>query len=137
MRLVHIDSVTWIEDFSIFAHRLGFSEERPKDRDRVSGAFLIVDEEPLGYATYIEMADYWAYVQFGAAFPKKRKTPSAFIGMKMIMDELKNKYKLLTLCVENTNISALKCFLKLEFLIVGFRSIYGINYVELAWNNTK
>lgn len=137
MKAVHIEAQEWIENFSIYAHRLGFNEERDKSRERISGAYLIVEDEPLGYATYIEMADFWAYVQFGAAFPSVRNSLVAFVGMKMIMDELKKKYSLLTLSVKNNNISALKSFFKLGFLVVGFKSIYDDKYVELSWEKQQ
>jgi len=113
------------ECFSENAHKLAFSKILPFGMNRIDYALLIInDDTPVAYLTARELDADSVYWQFGGVFPEKRNSIVAFKCFWAALNWAKERYKRVSILVENTNTSMLKFCMKVGFVIVGIRN-YG------------
>lgn len=123
--IVKLTSREWRE-YGENAHKIAFSELRPKEMERISYALLAVDEEKsIGYFTIIEMDAETAYLQFGGSFPGTRGTALVFHAYRDGIKWCSDRYKYLKTSIKNDNISMLKLAMKVGFKIVGIKMQNG------------
>lgn len=120
--------------FSEAAHKICFSEQKPKEWDRIDFALLGVnsDDVPLGYVTCREMDANAVYWQFGGAFPSSRGTINSFACYAEFFRFCQLRYKRIATYIENTNQAMLKMAMKIGFLITGIRNFDGEILLELT-----
>lgn len=120
------------------SHLAVFNEIRKPEWDRLDFAILVlVDKELVGYATVREFDHETAYLQYGGAFPKFKKTFMVYQCYMKLIRTLCEKYPRLMTYVENENINYLKLAMKAGFRIIGTRLFHGMVLVELMLESAK
>lgn len=100
-------------------HTAVFGTERKASRDRIDFVMLAkLDHKPFGYITAKEHDSETVYWQFGGVLNKSFHVLRAY---KMAIEEMKKKYKRISTCIQNTNISMLKMALFMDFRIQGVK----------------
>jgi len=127
-----LSSKEW-EIYAEAAHLAVFSENRPKEMNRIDFALVVHDGDlPLGYGTFRELDDESVYMQYGGAFPSCAKTMNAWYVYEQVINTLKKScYKRATTLIENKNIPMLKFAFKMGFKIMGIRFFNNEIYCEL------
>lgn len=115
------------------AHKVCFSEIRPKDMERISFALIAEkDGVPAGYVTCRELDSESVYWQYGGSFPNIKKniySMRAYEAFHKFTKEL--GFKRITTYIQNTNISMLKLAFSQGFRIIGVRLFGNEVFCEL------
>ncbi len=131
MNVKRIEPKEWAE-MGDHAHRACFNEQYPAYMQRIDYALLCVDalNNILGYVTVRELDHETVYWQYGGAFPGTRKTVKSFEMVGSLITWVKERYKRITMLIENTNTAMLKMAMSYHFKIVGVRIFKNSVLVE-------
>ena len=133
-RVVTMTTEQWSE-YAEAAHKLCFSEARPREFDRSTFALMYVrDEIPYCYVSCHEMDKETVYLQFGGIFRAEQKMPYSFHGYQKMIEALSTRYLKATTSIENTNVAMLKPAMRIGFRIVGIRVFKEIVLLEHILN---
>lgn len=131
-----VDPITW-KDMAENAHLAVFDENWQRDLERIDFALLMIHKETdqaVAYVTVQKIDESTAYIQYGGAFEKFRKTGITFEAFNSMLEYLQKSFKKIITLVENNNSSMLKFYMKKNFLITGVRyfkeHIFLENYYE-------
>lgn len=135
IKIFRIGKNEW-DSFSEYAHKLAFSEHKPKELDRIDYSLLIVkvdenNDRPVGYITVRENDPRSVYWQFGGAFPEAKKSIYVAHGYRAALDFQKKLSDRVVTYIENTNLAMLKLAFSVGFVVVGTRTVFGKIYVDL------
>jgi len=114
------------------AHLIAFKELSDAKMERIDFALVVQENDSiLGYVTCREHDYSTLYWQFGGAFPGTRSTSLSFKGYLALVNWSRERYKIVTTLIENTNLVMIKMALKVGFIIHGVRCVRGKVYLEL------
>jgi hypothetical protein len=121
MQQIHLTPEQWSQ-YSVVANELVFDHTRPVDMDRVSGAYLAVDDndKPFAFVTYIEMDKETVYLQLGGVLWGRKGTAATYRQYEKFLNTMFEKYLVIKTKVVSSNTSYLMMALKAGFEIVGF-----------------
>lgn len=132
MKIVKLEKEVWREHFSEDAHKICFNEFKPKELDRTDYTLFGVDDEekPVGYVMVREMDSDTCYWQFGGVFPGTKGTIKSWKSYDACLSWTRERYKRVTMYIENTNKVMLKFAMNSGFLITGIRNFNGNILIE-------
>lgn len=103
-------------------HKSVFSEERPREFERIDFACLFFYKKRLaGYVTCYEHDSEQLYIQFGGALPEFRSSSIVYVAYFRMIKILLENYSFLLTMVESENILMLKLAFKCGWRIMGTR----------------
>lgn len=121
MKVIHFSKTAWVE-YSEQAHSIVFGKIKPKEWDRIDYALMAVnDKVPMGYITCREHDALSVYWQFGGVFPGTKDTTASYRVLQAFICWAKERYKRVTMLIENKNLVMLKMAMKAGFRISGIR----------------
>jgi RimJ/RimL family protein N-acetyltransferase len=119
IKIIQIPATEWAQH-SAKVHAAVFDKSKPAEWDRIDYVLLIHnDEKAIAYISCREEDRETVYWQFGGIFPAYRNTGLAYKIIDECVKWTAEKYKRVTMRVENSNISFLKLAFKAGFRIVG------------------
>lgn len=115
------------------AHLVGFKEIRPASMNRIDFALLAVtrDDVITGWVTGRELDAESVYYCWGAAMPDAQGTDKSIESFKLMVEWGLQKYKRISILVENTNVRCLKFVMNFGFRINGVRMFEGQVFAEM------
>lgn len=117
--------------YSENAHKIAFKEKKDPSLDRIDYALMAVEgTNPMGYITCRELDGDTVYWQFGGTFPGTRGTLGSWQVVEAFISFCKQRYKRITVAIENTNFVMLRMAMKAGFMINGIRYYAGTLLVE-------
>lgn len=124
------------QEWSEISERMNFEifgEYTPKDKERIDYALLYgVGKEPRGFVTCRELDAETVYWQFGGLLPEYRGTLEGARGQLEFIEYARERYKRVSLRIENENVHYLTMVLKLGFRIVGTLAFGSTVLVQLV-----
>jgi hypothetical protein len=119
-------------DISENAHLVVFNEKISKLSNRIDFTLLAKKEDGVlaGYVTCREHDAETLYWQYGGAFPGTIKTIGSYHFCMAMRDWAKDRYKRVTMLIENTNKAMLKMAVSMGFIITGVRTYNGFVLLE-------
>lgn len=123
------------------AHMVAFGKHKPASWDRLD--FVMVTENddgvPVCYVTCQERDAESLYWQYGGSFPGSKGTILTWASLMVFIGYTRERYKRLSMLIENSNIPMLRLAMKAGLLIVGMRNFkdtilleHGIEFQEAA-----
>ncbi len=132
-KVAKVPAEEWQQKFSAESHRLVFGTIKPKHRDRIDYALLVIrDEAPVGYVTVKEYDCETVYWQFGGVFPRLRRSMTAVRAIEEALEWQKKHSRRILTYVENKNLPMLRFYLGYGFLIIGTRTYNNMVMVDLV-----
>lgn len=125
-----IEAKEWMK-FAENAHLICFNEKRPDAMNRIDYALVVEENDmPLAYMTIKELDSETVYMQYGGAFPSAKNTIKSFQSYEVMMNFLKENYKLGLTLIENTNTAMMKFAMKFGLRVTGLKLFNGIILLE-------